>query len=202
MYACLFRPPAPSGHADYRTDRGENFVQNSASPAVSALNKVSACGLASAASGPARGGGAPRGVNNGSACGLASAASGPARGGGAPRGVIIGPSIALPVFRAWGIKTLGELAALPSADLAARVGSQGLAWQAIARGDDARPLVPEIPAEPFEAAIDLEWPIEGLEPLSFVLTRLLEPLATRLERCDRGAAVLHVRLRLLSGTGV
>ena len=35
-----------------------------------------------------------------------------------------------------------------------------------------------------------------LEPLSFVLTRLLEPLSTRLERRDRGAAVLHVRLRL------
>ena len=38
----------------------------------------------------------------------------------------------------------------------------------------------------------------GLEPLSFVLTRLLEPLSTRLERRDRGAAVLHVLLRLVT----
>src|ERR671935_541700 len=37
-----------------------------------------------------------------------------------------------------------------------------------------------------------------LEPLSFVLTRLLEPLSTRLERRDRGAAVLHVVLRLVT----
>jgi protein ImuB len=44
--------------------------------------------------------------------------------------------------------------------------------------------------------MELEWPIENLEPLSFVLTRLLEPLSTRLERRDRGAAALHVRLRL------
>src|SRR5207247_9725456 len=47
----------------------------------------SACGLASEASGPARGGGAPRGLENDSACGLASKASGPAPGGGAPGGL-------------------------------------------------------------------------------------------------------------------
>jgi protein ImuB len=34
--------------------------------------------------------------------------------------------------------------------------------------------------------------------LSFVLTRLLEPLATRLERRDRGVAVLHVELGLVT----
>ncbi len=59
-----------------------------------------------------------------------------------------------------------------------------------------RPLVPALPEERFEGTLELEWPIEGLEPLSFVLTRLLEPLSTRLERRDRGAAVLHVLLRL------
>jgi protein ImuB len=102
------------------------------------------------------------------------------------------------VFRSWGIRTLGELAALPPADLAARLGRAGLVWQAIARGDDVRPLVPDVPEERFESSIELEWPIDGLEPLSFVLTRLLEPLSTRLERRDRGAAVLHVRLDLVT----
>jgi protein ImuB len=71
-------------------------------------------------------------------------------------------------------------------------------WQAIARGEDVRPLVPALEAERFESSQELEWPIEGLEPLSFVLTRLLEPLSTRLERRDRGAAVLHVVLRLVT----
>ena len=52
--------------------------------------------------------------------------------------------------------------------------------------------------ERFEASLDLEWPIADLEPLSFVLTRLLEPLSTRLERRDRGAAVLHVLLHLVT----
>jgi protein ImuB len=105
------------------------------------------------------------------------------------------------LFKSWGLKTLGELAALPPADLAARLGQQGLMWRAIACGADVRPLVPTLLEERFEASLELEWPIEGLEPLSFVLTRLLEPLSTRLERRDRGAAVLHVILRLV-GTGL
>ena len=60
------------------------------------------------------------------------------------------------------------------------------------------PLVPLVDDEPFEASLALEWPIEGLEPLSFVLGRVLEPLAARLERADRGAAVLHTELHLTS----
>jgi len=104
----------------------------------------------------------------------------------------------LQTFLRWGLKTLGELAALPSADLVSRLGRPALAWQAIARGEDLRPLVPMLEEERFEASLDLEWPIADLEPLSFVLTRLLEPLSTRLERRDRGAAVLHVLLRLVT----
>ena len=105
-------------------------------------------------------------------------------------------SSAISAVKHWGIRTLGELAALPAADLAARLGRGAAAWQAIARGEDTRPLVPALSDERFDATLDLEWPIETVESLSFVLTRLLEPLSTRLERRDRGAAVLHVRLRL------
>jgi len=104
----------------------------------------------------------------------------------------------LQTFTRWGLKTLGELAALPPADLAARVGKPALAFQAMARGEDLRPLIPALAEERFESDAELEWPVEALEPLSFVLTRLLEPLSTRLERRDRGAAVLHVLLRLVT----
>ena len=96
----------------------------------------------------------------------------------------------------WGVRTLGELAALPAADLSARLGRAGRLWQAAAVGTDLVPLVPMQADEHFEATLELEWPIDGAEPLSFVLTRLLEPLATRLERRDRSAAVLHVALGL------
>ncbi len=105
-------------------------------------------------------------------------------------------------MRRWGLRTLGELAALPSDAMAARLGHAGVEWQRLARGEDPRPLVPAVPEERFEQALDLEWPIEGLEPLSFVLGRLMEPLSAHLERRDRGAAVLHVRLHLIKANGV
>ena len=98
----------------------------------------------------------------------------------------------------WGLRTLGDLAALPADDVAARLGNDGVVTQRFARGEDMRPLRPEIPKERFEQALDLEWPIDGLEPLSFVLGRLLEPLTAHLARRGRGAAVLHVRLHLVT----
>jgi protein ImuB len=98
----------------------------------------------------------------------------------------------------WGLKTLGDLASLPSGALSARLGQHGLRLQRWARGEEMRPLVPAGVAEQFEASLDLEWPIEGLEPLSFVLARLLEPLCERLERDDRGAVVLRVTLTLVN----
>jgi protein ImuB len=105
------------------------------------------------------------------------------------------------VLKRWGLRTLGELAALPSDDLAARLGQDGVRWQRLARGEDAAPLVPAVPEERFEQALDLEWPIDELEPLAFVLGRLLEPLEAHLERRGRGAAVLHVRLFLVKAAG-
>src|SRR5262245_32713249 len=42
-------------------------------------------------------------------------------------------------LRRWGLRTLGDLAALPAADLSARLGQDGLRWQKWARGEDGRP---------------------------------------------------------------
>lgn len=106
----------------------------------------------------------------------------------------------LEILTKWGIRTLGALTALSGPEIHERLGERGAQWQSLARGLDARPMVPWVDDVPFEAALELEWPIEGLEPLSFVLARLLEPLAERLERADRGAAVLYTSLRLTSRT--
>jgi protein ImuB len=101
-------------------------------------------------------------------------------------------------LRRWGLRTLGELAALPPDDVAARLGTVGADWWHMARGEDLAPLVPSLPEERFEQALDLEWPIEGFEPLSFVLGRLFDPLSAHLERRDRGVAVLRIRLHLVT----
>jgi protein ImuB len=86
------------------------------------------------------------------------------------------------------------------AEVAARLGDAGRRWHARARGQDPQPLVSDREDAPCEATLELEWPVEGLEPLSFVLARLLDPLCARLQREERGAAVIHTRLDLVTRT--
>jgi protein ImuB len=114
---------------------------------------------------------------------------------------IVETELDLTTLRRWGLQTLGDLAMLPPDAVAARLGQHGVEWQRLARGEDPRPLLPSVPEERFEQALDLEWPIDGLEPLSFVLGRLMDPLSAHLERRGRGAAVLHVRLHLVTRNG-
>jgi protein ImuB len=104
------------------------------------------------------------------------------------------------VLRRWGLSTLGDLAALPAADLSARMGQAGLALQQLARGRDPGPLVPDPGVTRFIERIELEWPIDALEPLSFVLARLLDPLSSALERAGRAAAAIRLHLRLVDRT--
>lgn len=103
-------------------------------------------------------------------------------------------------FHRWGLATLGEIAALPASDLSERMGQAGPMCQQLARGVDRAPLVPDPGVPRFLQSIELEWPIDALEPLSFVFARLLDPLSASLERADRGAAALHVHLRLVDRT--
>lgn len=100
----------------------------------------------------------------------------------------------------WGLTALGELAALPAGALSARLGQAGTALQRMARGVDSSPLVPDPDVPRFLERVELEWPIDGLEPLAFVLARLLEPLSSALERADRGAAAIRLDLRLVDRT--
>jgi protein ImuB len=102
----------------------------------------------------------------------------------------------LDLFRRWGLKTLGDVAALPAAALSERIGQEGLRWQRAARGEDLEPLVAAPPEVPVEERLDLEWPVDGLEPLSFLLPRLLEPICERLERLDQAAVALDLSFRL------
>jgi protein ImuB len=104
------------------------------------------------------------------------------------------------VFERWGLKTLGDLTALPAAALSARVGQEGVGLRAFAAGVDLAPLAPDPEIPRFLARVELEWPIDGLEPLAFVLARILDPLAISLERADRGAAAIRLDLRLVDRT--
>jgi protein ImuB len=96
----------------------------------------------------------------------------------------------------WGIRRLQELGALPPLGIAERLGSEGLHLRELARGEVERKLVPLEDPVRFLDGLELEYPVELLEPLSFVLARLLNGLATRLATRALATDTLHLWLKL------
>jgi protein ImuB len=94
----------------------------------------------------------------------------------------------------WGIRRFHELAALPPLGIAERLGTEGLHLRELARGEVERKLLAIEDPLHFEDELELEYPVELLEPLAFLLSRLLTGLATRL--ATRGLATDEVRLYL------
>jgi len=94
----------------------------------------------------------------------------------------------------WGIRNLRALAALPEVSLSERLGQEGLRLQHLARGAASRTLVPVEAPLVFEEAIELEHPIVLLEPMAFLLNRLLEQLCARL--ASRALSTQELRLTL------
>jgi len=94
----------------------------------------------------------------------------------------------------WGIRNLHALAALPQVSLSERLGQEGLRLQQLARGAVSRTLVPVEEPMQFEEAIELDHAIVLLEPLAFLLNRLLEQLCARL--AARALSTQELRLTL------
>jgi protein ImuB len=97
---------------------------------------------------------------------------------------------------AWGIRTFAELAALPETGIAERLGAEGIRLWRLARGLPDQPLVPEEPPPVFEAGMNLDHGVDQLEPLSFVLSRLLKDVCTQLEREALAANKLSLKFGL------
>lgn len=102
----------------------------------------------------------------------------------------------LETLESWGIRSFREFAALPATGIAERLGPEGLRLQSLARGGSDRPLLLSKPAPRFECALELDDPIELLEPLSFILGRLLKQLCAKLQEHSLAAGALKLRLRL------
>ncbi len=100
----------------------------------------------------------------------------------------------------WGLRTIGDLARLPPAALAARLGPDGPRLVHLACGEDAGILVPTPLPERFETTLELDWPVEGREPLAFLLSRVLEPLTAALAARGAKATALAVELGLVDAT--
>jgi protein ImuB len=102
----------------------------------------------------------------------------------------------------WGIRHLHALAALPEIALSERLGQKGLYLQKLACGCAMRTLVPVEAPPIFEEAIELEHPIVLLEPLAFLLNRLLEQICARLASRALATQELRLTLELSNLTGI
>jgi len=100
----------------------------------------------------------------------------------------------LVVLNRWGIRTLGELAALPETALISRLGQQGRRLQQLARGEADYLLVPEEPEFTLSETTALDSPLELLDSLLFVLSPMLEAILRK--AMDRAYALRSVRLAL------
>jgi protein ImuB len=98
------------------------------------------------------------------------------------------------MFDRWGIRKLRALAALPEVPVSERLGQQGIHLQKLARGATSRNLRVLEPRLIFAESVELEYPIVLLEPLAFLLNRMLEQVCARLRA--RALAVQELRLNL------
>lgn len=98
-----------------------------------------------------------------------------------------------------GVVCVRDLLRLPPRALTQRVGPQILQLLAHARGEEIEPPLPAPPSTRIEEAIDLESPIDQMEPLGFVLQGLISRITERLDLRGLSCGQLDLTLQLEGG---
>lgn len=105
-----------------------------------------------------------------------------------PIGVLDRPELTSVLIR-MGIRTLGDLAALPEADVLERFGTEGAIAHRLAKGENARPPATRPPDEDLSAEITFDDPPQQIEPVVFAAKaaadRMHDTLAQRGLACVR-----------------
>jgi protein ImuB len=100
------------------------------------------------------------------------------------------------VLHRWAIQTVDDLCGLPSAGLAERLGAPVLAVLRLLQGENPRPLNPRRQPAPYEERLNLEYPVGTVEPLLFLVSRVVGDLCARLESQNQATAELYLQLLL------
>jgi protein ImuB len=100
----------------------------------------------------------------------------------------------LDILHRWGIRTLGQFAALEKEEVGLRLGPIGLQLWDRAKGKTTRLLKLVSPPESFEEAFEFENEIETVEPLLFMLRRFLQQLSLRLDAVYLVASELRLQI--------
>jgi hypothetical protein len=102
-----------------------------------------------------------------------------------------GAGVEIAALQSLGLRSLGELAALPGSGLARRFGARGPLLQRLARGEDRSKLIPSPAPRRFLHRTHADVPIVLLEPLLFFLRLPLSLLLGELE--GQGLAAVAIR---------
>ena len=113
--------------------------------------------------------------------------------GGLPVRALLPSTEILETLERWGVRNCAALAALPLLQLSERLGQEGVRLHELARGASLRSIVLAEPGVRFEEEMALDFAVAELEPLAFLLGRLLDQLCARLEA--RALAACAIRLR-------
>ena len=105
----------------------------------------------------------------------------------------------LETLRLWGVHTFKEFAELPVAGVSERMGQDGLKLRELASGKTRRHLKLRQAAPEFNNAIELEYPISDLEPLAFIMARLLNQICANLNAYALATNALQVEMKLEGG---
>ncbi len=99
-----------------------------------------------------------------------------------------------------GLRRLGQLAALPAADVHARFGRLGTWAHLLARGDDERPPVRRRPEADLEVGTELDPPVDRVDTATFAGRRLAEDLHAMLVARGLTCGRLEIAARTDEGT--
>jgi len=100
------------------------------------------------------------------------------------------------VLDRWGIRTLEDFAALPDDGIHERLGPAAVHLLQLARGTTDRPLRPILDGTSYTETFELEYAVDLLEPLLFILARLVNELCARLDRHTMSTTEVTLALTL------
>ena len=99
-------------------------------------------------------------------------------------------------FKRLGIRRLGDLARIDIRAIGSRMGEPGVRLARLARGEGSSTVRARSRPEIFAEALELEYGIETLEPLGFVMYAMLQRISARLELRGLAAGDLTLSLGL------
>ncbi|MEZ5328541.1 MAG: DNA polymerase Y family protein [Verrucomicrobiales bacterium] len=106
----------------------------------------------------------------------------------------------LEVLDLWGVRVLGDLAKLDRTAIGERLGKEALRLQDLCSGKGTRLLRLVTPPRNYSAQIETDYEIQELEPLLFLLQRLLESVCSRLASAYYVAGAIDLTLTYTNET--